>query len=344
MDTEVDLSIIAPMFNEEQNVERTVGMIREEMRKFAGRWEFIMVNDGSADRTREVAEGFAREDPRLRVVGYPENMGRGRALRTGMAAARGRIIVTTDFDLSYHPSHVLTLYNELDAHPDVDVVLGSAYMPGGTTEGVPPFRLFVSKLGNRILRYAMNGRYWTITCVLRGYRRRVLESLELESDGKEIHLEILSKVTALGYKVKEVPAHLKARKKGKSKFRFRTTSISHLIFSVFEKPMMLFGVLGVAFLTLGFLVGAFLLWVYLRAKLNPELPPLNPERPLMTVLVVMLLGGVQILCFGFLALQALGLRKQIYVVQKENRQIQQQLTRLAEKPPARERGTGGPDA
>ncbi|MEW6358848.1 MAG: glycosyltransferase [Planctomycetota bacterium] len=313
-----DLSIIAPMFNEEANVERTIGRIKEEMKDFRGQWEFIMVNDGSTDRTRETAERFAQEDPRLRVVGYSENAGRGKALRTGMAAAQGRIIVTTDFDLSYDPSHIRRIYDELAANPEIDVVLGSAYMPGGTTEGVPWFRLFVSKMGNQILRHAMGGKYWTITCVLRGYRDYVLKSIELESDGKEIHLEILSKVTALGYKVKEIPADLRSRKKGKSKFRFRSTSVSHLVFGIFERPMMLFGALGLLFLLAGFIVGAYLLCIYLRGALNPE-------RPLMTVLVVMLLGGVQMLCFGFLALQILSLRKQIYIVQKENRQLQAHL-------------------
>ncbi|NOZ24204.1 MAG: glycosyltransferase family 2 protein [Planctomycetes bacterium] len=330
MSETTDLTIIAPMFNEEENVQRTVDRIKEELEDFAGQWEFIMVDDGSTDRTRKVAEQSAQGDPRLRVVGYSQNMGRGKALRTGMAAARGRIVVTTDFDLSYHPNHIRKIYDEMNADPQVDVVLGSAYMPGGSTEGVPWFRLFVSKTGNRILRHAMGGRYWTITCVLRGYRDHVLKALELESDGKEIHLEILSKVTALGYHVKEIPAHLQSRKMGKSKFRFRATSFSHIIFGIFERPMVLFGGLGILFLLIGFLVGAYLLHAYSRGTLNPD-------RPLMTVLVVMLLGGVQMLCFGFLALQILFLRRQIYIVQKENRQLQAQLSNRAAPTPDRPR-------
>jgi hypothetical protein len=66
-----------------------------------------------------------------------------------------------------------------------------------------------------------SGRIYTSTGIFRAYRKTVLDSLELESDGKEIHLEILSKALALGYRVKERPAILTSRKRGKSKFKFR---------------------------------------------------------------------------------------------------------------------------
>jgi len=320
---EIDLSIIAPMYNEEENIERTVTMIRDAMKDFPGEWEFIMVDDGSTDGTRAAAERAAKDDPHLRVIGYSTNAGRGKALRHGFAAARGKVIATTDFDLSYHPDHILRMYEELVKDPEVDVVLASAYMPGGSVSGVPWFRLFVSKLGNKILRFALGGRFYTITCIVRAYRRDVIRSLELESDGKEIHLEILSKLVALGYNITEIPARLEGRKKGKSKFKFRATTLSHLLFGLFERPMMLFGFLGAFFLLLGFLVGLYLLSVYWQGRLNPW-------RPLMTVLVVLLLGGVQIFSFGFLAVQILGLRKLLYIVQRENRQLNEKLAKLRE--------------
>ncbi len=314
----IALSIVAPMFNEQENVARTVGLIKQEMEGLGRPWEFIMVDDGSTDGTRAAASALAQADPRIRVVGYAKNAGRGKALRTGIAAARGDIIVTTDFDLSYDPSHLTRMFRELEADPDLHVVLGSAYMEGGQAVGVPWFRLFVSKLGNRIISFAMGGRFKTITCVLRGYRRDVIQSLELQSDGKEIHLEILSKLAALGYNIKEIPATLRARKKGRSKFRLRATAISHLLFTFFERPMLLFGLLGVLSLVLGFIVGLYLFAQYWSARLNPE-------RPLMTVLVVLVLGGVQILAFGFLAIQLLALRREMYILQRENREIQRKL-------------------
>ena len=138
----------------------------------------------------------------------------------------------------------------LDEESDTDVVLASPYMEGGATEGVPKDRLFISRLGNKILKAAIPEELNTLTCIVRCYRREVIDSLDLESDGKEIHLEILSKVLAMGYRVKEIPATLTSRKKGKSKFAFRATAVSHIVFTVFERPSSLFGLLGLL-LTIG---------------------------------------------------------------------------------------------
>ena len=318
MPHQIDLSIVAPMYNEAENVRTSVQAVHDALASFEGEWEFIVVNDGSVDNTKEVVEKAAEEFPRLRLISYETNAGRGRALRLGMDAARGDVIATIDFDLSYSPDQILTLYAALRDNPETDAVLASAYMHGGATEDVPWSRLLPSRLGNRVLSFALGGRYHTITCIFRAYRRKAIHSLELQSDGKEIHLEILSKLIALGHNVKEVPATLRGRKKGKSKFRLRRTSVSHLYFSFCERPMMIFGWLGVFLMLIGMGIGAYLLVEWWRGLADPS-DPFNPERPLMTVLMVLLLGGVQVLMFGFLALQILDLRKQLYVIQRQNR-------------------------
>lgn len=314
----VDLSIVAPMYNEAENVASTVERLEACMRDFEGEWEFLMVNDGSTDNTLEVAEQIAAEKERVRVVSYPRNAGRGKALRTGFDNARGRIVVTVDFDLSYHESHILRMYNTLRDNPDVDVVLTSAYMPGGKTVGVPLSRLLPSKLGNKLLRLALPKKIWTSTCVVRAYRRHVLDSLELESDGKEIHLETLSKILALGYKVQEIPGTLESRRKGQSKAKLRATSISHLLFSFAERPMLVFGFFGLLLLALGFATGFYLIIKWQQGDLTVG-------RPLFTLLVLLVLGGAQILSFGFLAMQIASLRRELYVIQRENRNLEQQL-------------------
>lgn len=320
MAKDLDLSIVIPMFNESENVEQTLARVEESMTSFNGSYEIVSVNDGSTDNTLEVLKRVAALIPKVRVVSYPRNIGRGMALRTGFKEARGQIIVSIDADLSYSPHYILELIKTLENNPEVDFVLASPYMPGGSTEGVPLLRLWISKLGNKILRLAMPNRIYTSTGIFRAYRKKVLDSLELESDGKEIHLEILSKALALGFKVKEVPAILKGRKKGKSKFKFKQTAISHLVFSAFEKPMMIFGLIGLLTLGIGMLIGAYV--AYLRYSGD-----LTPGRPLITFAILLILGGIQILSFGFIALQILSLRKEILRVQKENLYIQQELTK-----------------
>jgi len=252
----VVLSVVAPMYNEEDSVADTARRVAEALEGFEGRWELVMVNDGSTDGSLAAAQAEAQRDPRVRVVSYEPNAGRGRALRTGFAAARGEIVVSVDFDLSYEPGHIVRLHDRLKDDPSADVVLASAYMPGGTVEGVPWKRLFVSRMGNRVLRHAFAKPIATSTCIVRGYRRRVFEALELRSDGKEIHLEILRKALTLGFEVVEIPGHLRARQKGKSKARMGLTALSHLRFLVEQRPGLVFGTLGGGLLALAMVLGA----------------------------------------------------------------------------------------
>ena len=185
-------------------------------------------------------------------------------------------------------------------------------------QNVPFLRLWISKLGNKILRLAMPNRIYTSTGIFRAYRRKVLDSLELESDGKEIHLEILSKALALGYRVKEMPTILTGRKKGKSKFKFKKTTLSHLVFSVFEKPMIIFGFIGLATLGIGLLIGIYI--AYLRFS-----GELTAGRPLITLALLLILGGIQILSFGFIAIQIVSLRREILRIQKENLELRNEI-------------------
>jgi glycosyltransferase involved in cell wall biosynthesis len=317
----MDLSIVIPMFNEAENVEATLRRIKEALGPFNGTYEIVAVNDGSLDNTFEVLNRLAEQDGRLKIVSYSKNIGRGMALRKGFQNSRGEIVVSIDADLSYSPHYVVDFVETLRKEPDIDFVLASPYMPGGGVQDIPIHRLWISKWGNKILRFAMPNRIYTSTGIFRAYRKKVLESLELESDGKEIHLEILSKALALGYRVKERPAILTSRKRGKSKFKFKKTAISHLIFSVFEKPMIIFGFIGLLTIAAGFLIGIYI--VFLRFSGD-----LTPGRPLITFALLLILGGIQILSFGFIAIQIVSLRREILRIQKENLELKKEVESL----------------
>ena len=257
-------------------------------------------------------------------------------MRAGFKAATGEIVVSIDADLSYDPRYILDLVETLRTDTEVDFVLASPYMPGGGVKDVPFLRLWISKWGNRVLRLAMPNRIYTSTGIFRAYRRDVLDSLELESDGKEIHLEILSKAIALGYHVKEVPAILTGRKKGKSKFKFKKTAASHLVFSAFEKPMMLFGFLGLLILGTGLVMGLYIAYLRFAGELTAG-------RPLITFALLLILGGIQILSFGFIAIQIVSLRREILRVQRENldiKRISERIWRSTWRSVRRRRGSG----
>lgn len=314
----MELSIVSPMYNEEGNVEHTAEEIRRVLAAYDKPWELILVNDGSTDRTLEVATRIAETYNNVTVVSYPANRGRGYALRQGFARARGRLIITIESDLSWNAECIPEMIKKIEEDITVDVILGSPYMKGGRTEHVPWKRLLISKLGNKLLGLAIQGNFSMVTQMFRAYRREVLESLELEADRKEIHLEILSKALAAGYRAVEIPAVLTWRASGTSTFRLRATSISHLFFSFYEKPSLLFGVLGLIFAGLGIIIGLYIVVLWQQHNLNPE-------RPLMTLLVLFVLSGIQVAAFGFIGTQIVALRREIIKVQRENRLLAQSL-------------------
>lgn len=303
-------TIVIPMFNEEDNAETTISRLIETLEATGWEFEVVPVNDGSLDATAEVLVEIASHDSRVRPVGYRTNRGRGYALRRGFAAARGRFVAALDADLSYTPDHAVRMIGILLEDAEADVVIASPYMPGGAVEGVPLNRLLISRLGNAVLRYSLPKPVYTSTGVVRAYRKEVLDALDLASDGKEIHLEILSNVMALGCRIVEMPATLRARKRGKSKFRPGKTMQSHLAFTLLERSASVFAAFGALLVLVGLGLAGFLLAVMLGGDLNPE-------RPLMTVMVLVLLGGAIGLSFSLLAMQLLETRRSIVRLQAE---------------------------
>ena len=316
-----DVSVVVPMHNEIENLPGTLDRIAAAITETGWTFEIIAVDDGSTDTTRSRLESIAQSDPRIRVVSYSVNQGRGYALRRGFAAARGRIVASIDADLSYSPEHIPRMVEILAERPEVDFVVGSPYAKGGDTIGVPHGRLWISRWGNRVLALSMPGGLTAVTGILRAYRREVLELLDLESNDKAIHLEIVSKALAAGFRPAEMPATLTGRQRGKSKFLLRATVASHLIFSFYQKPVMLFGLVGALILGLGLGSGARLIYMW-------QTGTLNPDRPLIPLTAILLMTGLQILLFGFLGAQIVQVRRELYRTQKSMKMLVRSVDNL----------------
>ncbi|HOI40365.1 MAG TPA: glycosyltransferase family 2 protein [Methanobacterium sp.] len=312
----MEVSLIIPMYNEEENVLITLEQVQKVLKNYDS-YQILAVDDGSSDHTLTLLEEFASENPELIVLKHPVNMGMGRALRTGFEKAEGDVIITLDADLSYEPRYIKELIKELYGN-HMDIVIGSQYMEGGETEDIPFIRLFVSKMANKIVGYALNKNISTVTGILRAYRKEVIDSIEIESNGTEINPEILSKAIAIGFKVKEIPVKLKGRKLGESKVQFKSTTISHLLFTFYERPMILFGLIGLILCLIGIIIAIYLFYEYLIGALDPT-------RPLMFVMVLLIISGIQILIFGFVATQISLLKREIYIIQKENKKLSKKM-------------------
>ncbi|MFH1701150.1 MAG: glycosyltransferase [Candidatus Zixiibacteriota bacterium] len=320
----IEISVVVPMYNEADNLPGNIEKIKAALKILNVPFEIIAVDDGSNDNTMEKLQAMARQNDALRPVGYPDNSGRGRAIRTGIAHAQGKYILTCDADLSYDEAYLPAMYQILSLPEAPDMVIGSPYMAGGSTKNVPPKRLFISRMANLFLSRIMPGNIRTVTGILRGYKASAIQSLDLESDGKEIHLEILSKGIAAGFRLIEFPAELTGRIKGKSKFRFKATAFSHILFSFFEKPSILFGAVGSLLILVGLGMGSYIIYLWQNAQLNPN-------RPLMTLMIIVLLAGMQVLLFGFLGSLLVSLRREIFRMQRRQGEIIQSIKKIENK-------------
>jgi dolichol-phosphate mannosyltransferase len=240
------VSVVCPFYNEAQILESAVRTLLDRLRSLDGSWELIVVNDGSTDGSAEIAQRIAKEESsRLRVLGYATNRGRGHALRAGIAAARGDIIVTTEIDLSWGEQIVHELVAAMERWPDADIVVASPNLPSGGYKNVPLKRVWLSRIGNRVIRACMSNAVTMNTGMTRAYRRQVIQSLPLSEDEKEFHLEVILKATAFGFRIREVPAvlqwkeykHQGQRIKRKSSSRVNRLIVSHSLFSIFANPV-----------------------------------------------------------------------------------------------------------
>ncbi|MFC1807285.1 glycosyltransferase family 2 protein [Candidatus Omnitrophota bacterium] len=312
----VELSIVVPGYNEAGAIESNLKQLHAAVRALSVSFEILFVDDGSTDNTFEIVDNLKKQLHELNVISYKHNKGRGYALRQGISAAAGNFIITTESDLTWGADIVGRLYNAIKDR-NCDAVIASPYMKGGQLKNVPFVRAMLSVWGNKLLAAAVGNTVHMVSGMTRIYRRECVKSLCLHSNDKEIHLEIMSKILALEYAVAEIPAILAWPQKDKRKKTVRGASFtakkyifSHLVFTFLERPILLFGALGVIISLAGAGLGAYL--AYLRF-----MGILNPTRPLMTLMTLMVLGGILLFSFGLIGLQINDLRKEIYRIQRK---------------------------
>jgi glycosyltransferase involved in cell wall biosynthesis len=200
------LSVIVPVFNEEA----TVREILRRVRASPVEKEIVVVDDGSTDRTREILAAEAKDGrDDLRVILHEKNRGKGTALRTGFAAARGDIVIVQDADLEYDPAEYgVLLAPILDGR--ADAVFGSRFLGG-------PHRVlyFKHRIGNALLtllsNLASNLNLTDMETCYKAVRRDVLQSLALREDRFGFEPEITHKLARAGARVYEVPISYSGR-------------------------------------------------------------------------------------------------------------------------------------
>jgi glycosyltransferase involved in cell wall biosynthesis len=210
------LSIVLPCFDEAERLPGTLAAYLAHFPPSRAEVELIVVDDGSSDGTSAIADQIAAADPRVRVVRTPHNHGKGYAVRVGVQAAQGELVVFTDADGSYGPDQLERVVAALDRAP---VAIGARLgdQPGATSR----LRRLASPVFNRVMRLLLGLPFSDTQCGLKGFRRGAAEAVfqRARVDGFAFDAEALLVAGRLGIEVVEVPVTAEDRQGSKVRLR-----------------------------------------------------------------------------------------------------------------------------
>jgi glycosyltransferase involved in cell wall biosynthesis len=207
------LSIVLPCFDEAERLPGTLAAYLAHFPPSRAEVELIVVDDGSSDGTSAIADQIAAADQRVRVVRTPHNHGKGYAVRVGVQAAQGELVVFTDADGSYGPEQLERVVAALDQAP---VAIG-ARLGSQAGTGSPLLRRLASPVFNRVMRLLLGLPFHDTQCGLKGFRRDAAEALfqRARVDGFAFDAEALLVARRLGFEVVEVPVTAEDRQGSK---------------------------------------------------------------------------------------------------------------------------------
>ncbi len=197
MKKNLSLSVFFPAYNEEANIADSVRQAESVLKSITPTYEIIIVNDGSKDRTGEIADTLAQKDSHVKVIHHNPNQGYGAAVWSGMKAAQYDYVFFTDADLQFELSELVDLVKYI---PEYQVVLGYR-----AKRRDPFMRLLNAKSWNLLNRFLFGLRVKDIDCAFKLFDRQVLEDLPIKSRGAMMSAELLIRLQRQGIKFKEVP-------------------------------------------------------------------------------------------------------------------------------------------
>lgn len=200
------LSVFFPCHNEEANVERTTAAALKACRRLADEFEVIIVNDGSKDRTAELADGLAVRHPEVRVVHHPRNLGYGSALQSGYRAARKDWVFYTDGDGQFDFEEIERMLPLLQSH---DIASGYRLNRQDNWQ-----RRLNGWLWSHLTNLLLGFRVRDVDCAFKLFPRQLFDQIEMHSTGALIDAEVLAKATHLGYRIGQVGVHHYPRQVG----------------------------------------------------------------------------------------------------------------------------------
>jgi glycosyltransferase involved in cell wall biosynthesis len=289
----MDLSLIVPVYNEEENLPLLFQAVQETMKSLTLEWEIILVDDGSKDGSQQVLEQLAVQDPlHIRVLVLRRNFGQTAAISAGIDHASGDVIIPLDADMQNDPADVPMLLEKINE--GYDLVSGWRINRQDNLSRTLP-----SQMANWLISQVTGVHLHDYGCTMKAYRREVLSGFHLYG---EMHRFIPVYANAEGAKMTELPVHHHPRKFGKAKYGLeRTLKVVLDLFTVkfltsyAKKPIYLFG--GAGFFMGG--IGALLLIFLFIRRIFFMVSVF--ESPLFIMAIMISFMGFQSVLMGLIA-------------------------------------------
>jgi glycosyltransferase involved in cell wall biosynthesis len=205
------LTVFFPAYNDSGTIASLVITALQTARTLTPDFEVIVIDDGSADATGQIADELARTYPEVKVVHHERNRGYGGALQSGFKAATHDLVFYTDGDAQYDPSEMTRLWNALD--DGVDLVNGYKI-----SRSDPVHRIVIGRVYHHTVKLLFGLNVRDVDCDFRLLRRSIFDQVSLEKTSGVICLEMMKKIQDAGFRIAEVPVHHYHRAHGKSQF------------------------------------------------------------------------------------------------------------------------------
>lgn len=323
----MDISIVVPLYNEEESLPDLIGWIKRVMEKEGFSFEVILIDDGSNDSSWNVIEKLSKEYLFIKALRFRRNYGKSAALHIGFQESVGDVVITMDADLQDSPEEIPDLYRMVTQE-------GYHLVSGWKKKRYDPLfsKKIPSKLFNSTVRYMSGIKLHDMNCGLKAYRSEVVKSIEIFGEMHR-YIPVLAKQAGFNRIGEKVVVH-QERKYGVTKFGWERFINGFLdLFTVIfvsrfgKKPMHLFGSLG----TIMFLAGGVItLWLII-SKLHAQFNHLNfrpvTDKPLFYIALVMAVIGMQLFVAGFLGelISRSSAERNNYLVEKKLSKIEDSL-------------------
>jgi len=289
----IDLSIVIPVYNEEESVSQLYNKLNETLPGLKLSYGVILVDDGSTDRSYSELQKIHKKNSSYKIIRFRRNFGQTSAMSAGFHYSSGDVIITLDGDLQNDPKDIPAILKKLDEGYDIV----SGWRKDRKDKAVS--RRFPSIVANKMISKLTGVHLHDYGCTLKAYRKEVIDNIELYG---EMHRYIPAVASRMGVDVAEIPVAHHGRKYGKSKYGISRTirvildiiTIKFLL-SYSQRPIQIFGLLGLFSGTAGFIITLYLM--IMRIFFSQSLA----DRPLFILSIFMIFIGIQLITMGLLA-------------------------------------------